>query len=184
MKYWTRDREAGNKIDCFDTLEEAQAAITEYEEADKKDGSYSADFYEIYVEGVKYAKIEDCVDEDVQFYETLEEANKEAERNWKRLTDAEKCKFYIYVTDVDAKDCEQDGAGGVDWYSFMMSGYTKKYTFDSKRNDAIASYMDDEIREDLHQELAPCSFEEFLNAYVKRDEKFKEILTNEFSIDI
>lgn len=48
MKYWTRDREAGNKIECFETLEEAQKALTAYEEEDKKDGTYEENFYEIY----------------------------------------------------------------------------------------------------------------------------------------
>lgn len=50
MKYWTRDREAGNKIECFETLEEAQNAIKAYEEQDKNDGTFEDDFYEIYDE--------------------------------------------------------------------------------------------------------------------------------------
>lgn len=50
MKYWTRDREAGNKIECFETLEEAQNAIKAYEEQDKNDGTFEIDFYEIYGE--------------------------------------------------------------------------------------------------------------------------------------
>lgn len=34
-------------------------------------------------------------------------------------------------------------------------------------------YMDDEIREDLHMEMAPCTEQEFFDAYVKRHaEKF------------
>lgn len=48
MKYVIRDREAGNKIGLFDTLEEARKALAEFEEEDKKDGVYVADFYEIY----------------------------------------------------------------------------------------------------------------------------------------
>ena len=39
MKYWTRDREAGNKIECFETLEEAQAMREEAEE-EIKDGTF------------------------------------------------------------------------------------------------------------------------------------------------
>lgn len=50
MRYWTRDREAGNRIESFTTLEEARKAIKAYEEQDKNDGTYTADFYEIYDE--------------------------------------------------------------------------------------------------------------------------------------
>ena len=34
--------------------------------------------------------------------------------------------------------------------------------------DACVSLMDAEIREELHMEMAPCSEQEFLDAYVKR----------------
>ena len=47
MKIYTADREAGNKIEVFSTIEEAIQAIAEYEEADKKDGTYTPDFYDI-----------------------------------------------------------------------------------------------------------------------------------------
>ena len=41
--------------------------------------------------------------------------------------------------------------------------------------DACAILMDDEIREELHMELAPCTEQEFLDAYVERHaEKFDE----------
>lgn len=46
-KFIIQDREAGNKIDEFDTLEEAQKALAEYEEQDSQDGSFSPEFYEI-----------------------------------------------------------------------------------------------------------------------------------------
>ena len=45
--YNTQDREAGNSIDKFETLEEAEKAIAEYESEDKHDGTYTEDFYEI-----------------------------------------------------------------------------------------------------------------------------------------
>lgn len=47
MRYWTRDREAGNKIESFSTLQDAQNAIKAYEEQDRKDGIFTEDFYEI-----------------------------------------------------------------------------------------------------------------------------------------
>lgn len=48
MRYWTRDREAGNKIEEFATLKEAREAIEKYEKEDKKDGTFTENFYEIY----------------------------------------------------------------------------------------------------------------------------------------
>ena len=47
----------------------------------------------------------------------------------------------------------------------------------------IAEYMDDDIRELLHFELAPCSPEEFLKAYIDEDESIIEILKNEFEFE-
>lgn len=37
--------------------------------------------------------------------------------------------------------------------------------------NAAVELMDDEIREKLHQELAPCSEAEFLEAYMEAHEK-------------
>ena len=42
-----RDREAGNVIEHFNTLEEAEKKLAEYEEQDKRDNIYVKDFYEI-----------------------------------------------------------------------------------------------------------------------------------------
>ena len=47
----------------------------------------------------------------------------------------------------------------------------------------IASYMDDDIREQLHSKLAPCSNEKFLKAYIKRDRSILPILRNEFGYE-
>lgn len=41
--------------------------------------------------------------------------------------------------------------------------------------DSAVVLMDDEIREGLHNELAPCAEQEFFDAYVtKHEEKFGE----------
>jgi hypothetical protein len=45
--FYIQDREAGNKIDSFNTLSEAQKALAMYEEVDKADGTYTPNFYEI-----------------------------------------------------------------------------------------------------------------------------------------
>lgn len=47
----------------------------------------------------------------------------------------------------------------------------------------ISSYMNDDIREDLHAELAPCDNETFLKEYVKRDPGFSDLLKNEFDLE-
>lgn len=45
--YVIRDREAGNELDEFETMEEALEELARYEEIDKMDGDYTPDFYEI-----------------------------------------------------------------------------------------------------------------------------------------
>lgn len=49
--------------------------------------------------------------------------------------------------------------------------------------DTIATYMDDETREKVHNELAPCTPEEFLKRYLELEPEFSEMLESEFSID-
>lgn len=45
--YVIRDREAGNEIDEFETMDEALEELARFEEIDKMDGNYTPDFYEI-----------------------------------------------------------------------------------------------------------------------------------------
>lgn len=47
--------------------------------------------------------------------------------------------------------------------------------------NTIASYMDDDIREQVHDELAPCSNTEFLKRYLELDPKFEKVLQQEFN---
>lgn len=46
-KYIVRDAEAGNVIEEFDTMEEAETALEEYEAQDKAEGTYEEGFYEV-----------------------------------------------------------------------------------------------------------------------------------------
>lgn len=50
--------------------------------------------------------------------------------------------------------------------------------------DEIAGYMNDEIREQVHAELAPCTPEEFLTRYLQLDCEFINLLLSEFNIEI
>lgn len=43
-----RDRQGGNVIDSFESLEAATYVLNEYEEADKLEGIYTENFYEIF----------------------------------------------------------------------------------------------------------------------------------------
>lgn len=51
-----------------------------------------------------------------------------------------------------------------------------------KQWEEIASYMNDEIRERVHSELAPCTEEKFLGRYLELDPDFSELLKTEFGI--
>lgn len=49
--------------------------------------------------------------------------------------------------------------------------------------NTIATYMDDDIREKVHHELAPCTHEEFLKRYLELVPDFAELLEMEFNIE-
>lgn len=55
---------------------------------------------------------------------------------------------------------------------------------DQKTIDAIAVYMDDDKREQVHFELAPCDPEEFLKRYLELDPDFEDVLKSDFNINI
>lgn len=46
--------------------------------------------------------------------------------------------------------------------------------------DIIATYMDDDVREQVHSELAPCEPAEFLARYYELDPTFEEFVESEF----
>ena len=46
-KYIIQDSETGTFIDQFNTYQEAQKELERYENEDKKDGTFTPDFYEI-----------------------------------------------------------------------------------------------------------------------------------------
>lgn len=53
-----------------------------------------------------------------------------------------------------------------------------------EKMNLICSYMDDEIREDLHLKLAPCDNLKFLRTYCKYDPEFAGLLRNEFGVEL
>lgn len=50
--------------------------------------------------------------------------------------------------------------------------------------ESVVSYMDDDIRETVHTELAPCTNEEFLKRYCELDTGFEEFIQGEFGIEL
>lgn len=60
----------------------------------------------------------------------------------------------------------------------MMTVYGRKITQNDM--DAIAIHMNDEIREQVHFQLAPCTPDEFLAAYLEKDPDFEDLLKSEF----
>lgn len=65
-----------------------------------------------------------------------------------------------------------------------MKRYGESFILKQDLMDTIASYMDDDIREDLHFRIAPCSPDLFLREYTKRDPDFVDLLKSEFSIEM
>jgi len=63
-----------------------------------------------------------------------------------------------------------------------MKRYNEEIKIDNELMSTIASYMDDEIRETVHAELAPCTNEEFLDRYTDLDPEFVSLLKSEFGI--
>ena len=51
--YEIRDREAGNLVDSFHSMEEAEICLKRYEADDKADGNFVENFYEIVNTGRK-----------------------------------------------------------------------------------------------------------------------------------
>lgn len=65
-----------------------------------------------------------------------------------------------------------------------MKRYGESFILKQDLMDTIASYMDDDIREDLHFMIAPCSPDLFLREYTKRNPDFVDLLKSEFSIEM
>lgn len=65
-----------------------------------------------------------------------------------------------------------------------MKRFGEDFKLTQELMDAIASYMNDDMRETVHAELAPCEPEEFLKRYLELDPDFEELLENEFGIEM
>lgn len=65
-----------------------------------------------------------------------------------------------------------------------MLRYGRNFTITDELMNKISTYMNDEIREKVHFELAPCTHEEFLKRYLELDPNFEKVLYKEFGIEM
>ena len=65
-----------------------------------------------------------------------------------------------------------------------MKKYGEDYTLTQEDLDVIATYMNDEIRESVHNKMSYDTPEEFLREYVEIDLDFEYLLKCEFSIEL
>ncbi len=65
-----------------------------------------------------------------------------------------------------------------------MKRYGENFELTDELLEAMAVFMDDEKRERVHFELAPCEPEEFLIRYLELDPDFENVLKSEFSIEL
>ena len=65
-----------------------------------------------------------------------------------------------------------------------MKKYGESYTLTQEDMDVIATYMDDDIREELHGNIDYFTPDDFITEYVKRDPEFEELLRKEFDIEL
>lgn len=54
------------------------------------------------------------------------------------------------------------------------------YHISKEEMDALVSYMNNDIREKVHMELAPCTNEEFLVRYIELDSELEKVMEQEF----
>lgn len=95
----------------------------------------------------------------------------------------------VRITRNNFEECEEELRGQLSDGVFENSKVGKvvemdKLEISDKVMDAIAALMDDEIRERVHYELAPCSNEAFLKRYCELQPEFIDVLKNEFSIEL
>lgn len=118
-------------------------------------------------------------------FSTLEEAILCADRRWRYLTARERAVRETYVSAWQVPDDIEIGNGdAMSWVYGDCGGdgdvvYRPDCVTNSYgvliRYDIAVNLMDDDIREELHAELAPCTDQEFFDAYSKAHaERFGE----------
>ena len=70
----------------------------------------------------------------------------------------------------------------ISWEEIKMKRYGKEFTIDNFLMEIISAYMNNDIKEEIHCELAPCQPEVFLSRYIEFDPGFEELLKEKFKI--
>ena len=95
--------------------------------------------------------------------------------------------IYDYVNNVVHIFVRKRNSNDVTFYIYkgvkIMLRYGEKFNIPDHLMDTIATYMNDEKREIVHGELAPCTHEEFLKRYLELDPDFEGVLWREFRIE-
>lgn len=97
------------------------------------------------------------------------------------------CRFWVdtegtYYVGESAGTAELVGSLE-DVQGYLMS-FVEQQDVEDDIMDAIVVLMDDDVREKVHGELAPCTNREFLVRYCELVPEFADVLNSEFSIDI
>lgn len=140
--------------------------------------------YEIYF-GKRLYILEFESEKEKQYWNKLENAGKDhvIERIHNESTTGINIIFesdYSYFGNT----CNMVKSGLESAIEFLNSYEEETDNIDQELMNTIVTYMDDETREQVHFELAPCRPEKFLKRYLELDSDFAELLYNEFGIGV
>lgn len=86
--------------------------------------------------------------------------------------------------DDEVNKLDPDGMAILDTYAAMLDGYVLSENDRAVDFELATTYMDDEIREELHTQLAPCEDQTFFIAYEKKHrEKYNESFAKSYGIE-
>lgn len=86
--------------------------------------------------------------------------------------------------DNEGNEFDPDGMDILDTYAAMTDGYVLSENDRAVDFDLATTYMDSEIREELHAQLAPCEDQTFFTAYEKKHlEKYNEFFAKSYGIE-
>lgn len=95
---------------------------------------------------------------------TLDAFKKACERNGSNASRTLEAIMEEYVRETEEKIMEDKNV-------VVVNSWGKKICRNNDEWDAVVNYMDRDVAEELHSKLAPCSNQEFFDAYCKAHEK-------------
>lgn len=128
----------------------------------------------------------------IALVDTLDDARKIFDENKKscaskqvgRKLTADVLRIREITIDDEGEELDPDGMEIIDTFAAMLDGYVMTENDKATDFELAATYMDDEIREQLHTQLAPCDDQSFFSAYEKKHwEKYGESFAESFGIE-